>query len=79
MLFSISKQSLSKLAGQAMPMTGVLSPLFTTRDKKKSDPFAREKKDSIKICVKFLVSSIVIKKREFSFPKSYQHKSMEVK
>ena len=38
-----------------MPMTGVLSPVFTTRDKKQADPFAREK---VRILSKFVLNSL---------------------
>ena len=57
-----------------MSMTGVRSGVVTPKDKTKSNPLATKKsQDLIKICGKFLVFPSVIKKREFSLPKSYQH------
>ena len=47
MLFSISKQSFSKLAGKVMPVTGVLSSVITLRDKTKSNILPRERRRTL--------------------------------
>ena len=72
MLFSILTQSFSKLTGQVMPMTGVISGVVTPKDKAISNPLVTEKsQDFIKICGN-LVFAAVIKRMEFSLPKSSQ-------
>ena len=43
MLFSISIQTLPKLDGQLMPMTGAISGVVTPKDKTKSNLLARQK------------------------------------
>ena len=53
MLFSISKQSFTKLPGQLILMTGVISEILTPKDKIKSNPLATEK---VRILSKSVVS-----------------------
>ena len=43
MLLSISKHSFSRIQGQLMPMTGVISGVVTPKDKNKSNHLARLK------------------------------------
>ena len=43
MLLSISKHSFSRIQGQLMSMTGVISGVVTPKDKSKSNPLARFK------------------------------------
>ena len=80
MLCNISKQSFPKLAGQLIPVTGVISGFVTPTGKTKSNSLPREKvKILSKSVVKFLVFLCVIKKREFSLAKGYKHQKKEVK
>ena len=43
MLLSISKHSFSRIQGELMPMTRVISGIVTAKDRTKSDPLARLK------------------------------------
>ena len=65
-LFSISKKSFSKLPGQLILVTGVLSGVVIPKDKIKSNPFAREK-------VRILSKSVVI------FGSFYSQKATSIK
>ena len=66
MLFSVSKESCSILAPQAMLMTDILSPPFTPRDKTKSNALAGEKvRNLLESVVSFLSSPMSLRRMSF--------------
>ena len=75
MLFSISKQSFSKLAGQAMPMTKVLTSVLTPTDKTNSNILPQEKVMILSESVVGL-SSFPMSLRRESF---HSHRSTSIK